>query len=192
MKSSIFVLGFILLFFGINNSWAEVIHLKDGKKIKGKVVERGPTYTMIERNGEVKRYENNELERIDMIDDGFYENTTSIDVSQFNDITEKKVNLIIHLMQVDGTRTMLENDFQEIINNAPQENQEQLKDVFNIDDVFTVIIPIFDRYYTEDELIQMVQFFESKAGNKFINAKNEILKEIINASAQHFRKKMNL
>ena len=101
-------IGLMAIFFsGIAAlGFAETIYLKDGRIVKGKIVNEGSYYVIVMEGKMPRRYYNDQILRIEKDEESYdYElDAVHIDPSQFEDVSPEKVNLIITLMEVNGTR----------------------------------------------------------------------------------------
>ncbi len=114
-----------------------------------------------------------------------------VDPSQFTDISEGKVKLIITLMEVTGTRQSMQTNMEHIIAQAPEEKRPELEKLFDINDIIGQLVPIYDRHYTENELKEIIGFYRTPAGKKMIEAIPEIMKEAMKTSVEYLQQKSN-
>jgi len=167
--------------------YAETIYLNNGEVIKGPIAERASNYIIIKKGKRPVKYYYDEIKLI--VEKGQPE-PLAIDYSQFENISEQKVNMIIHLLQVNGARNGLESNFERLISKASKDGKEELRELFNIDELIGRLIPIYDKHYTQEELQKIIQFYESPAGQKVITATPEILNEALSVSALFFQEKL--
>lgn len=171
---------------------AETVYLNDGRVVKGPIVDESSYYVVIKEGGMPRRYYREQILRIEKDDDFVYElGDLNIDPTQFKDISERKVKLIITLMEVNGTHRNMENNIEQIIAQAPPEQAEKLQKLFNVSDIITQLIPLYDKHYTQNELKEIIAFYRSPAGQKVIKATPEIMKEALQVSVDYFRKRAN-
>src|SRR3990167_8349423 len=165
-------IGLMAIFFsGIAAlGFAETIYLKDGRIVKGKIVNEGSYYVIVMEGKMPRRYYNDQILRIEKDEESYdYElDAVHIDPSQFEDVSPEKVNLIITLMEVNGTRQNMQT---------------------NIDEIIKQLIPIYDKYYTQEELKAMIDFYRSAPGKKLVEATPQIMKEALQVSVEYFQQK---
>jgi hypothetical protein len=190
MRARIFFMTVILCGAAVT-SYAETIYLKDGNVVKGKVVNEGSYYIVVMEGNTPRRYYNDQILRIEKDEEPYkYElDGVHIDPSQFTDIPEEKVKLIITLMEVNGMRQNTENTIQDIIAKAPEAQRAEFRAFFDISEVIKQLIPIFDKYYTAEELKDIINFFRSASGRKMIETTPQIMKEIMQESVDYFKEK---
>lgn len=180
----------VLLVLGSSSSFAAEIYLKDGTVVKGAILQRDQ-FQVILRIGKVPRkYYMDLIDRI--VEDEeleAQEQALDIDFGQFENVSPAKVALIISFLEANGTRLSLEKNMQQIIASAPQREAE-LKDLLAIDGLVATLIPVYDRYYSEEDLKEAIAFYKSPAGQKVIEVTPEIMKESLRASAQYFQEKL--
>ena len=180
----------VCLVLGSSSSFAAVIYLKDGTVVKGTILQRDQ-FQVIMRIGKVPRkYYMDLIDRI--VEDEeleAQEQALDIDFGQFENVSPAKVALIISFLEANGTRLSLERNMQQIIASAP-EREAELKDLLAIDGLVATLIPVYDRYYSEEDLKKAIAFYKSPAGQKVIEVTPQIMKESLRASAQYFQEKL--
>src|SRR3989338_1765579 len=185
--------GLMAIFFsGIAAlGFAETIYLKDGRIVKGKIVNEGSYYVIVMEGKMPRRYYNDQILRIEKDEESYdYElDAVHIDPSQFEDVSPEKVNLIITLMEVNGTRQNMQTNIEQIIAQAPLERRPDFEALFDIDEIIKQLIPIYDKYYTQEELKAMIDFYRSAPGKKLVEATPQIMKEALQVSVEYFQQK---
>lgn len=182
---AVFLLGIAALGF------AETIYLKDGRIVKGKIVNEGSYYVIVLEGKMPRRYYNDQILRIEKDEESYdYElDAVHIDPSQFKDISPEKVNLIITLMEVNGTRQNMQTNIEQIIAQVPLERRTEVEALFDIDEIIKQLIPIYDKYYTLEELKAIIDFYRSAPGKKLVEATPQIMKEALQVSVDYFQQK---
>ncbi len=102
----------------------------------------------------------------------------------------QKKELILSLIKVSGTQDTMSQMFNEIITQAPADKVASLKNVLNVDEVFARLIPIYDKYFTDQELGELISFYDTPTGRKLIKVMPSIMDDSMNASLQYFQEKM--
>ncbi len=187
------VVIFIFFVFAPFTAGAETIYLKDGRVVKGEIFNEGPYYTTVREGGVPRRYYKEQILRIEKDHEEYdYDvSKVNVDPSQFADISEEKVKLIITLMEVTGTRQSMQTNIDHIIAQAPEEKRLELEKIFDINDIVGQLVPIYDRHYTENELKEIIGFYRTSAGKKMIEATPEIMKEAMKTSVEYLQQKSN-
>jgi len=94
---------------------------------------------------------------------------------------EKKIKEMLELvgsgkLGVQVAQQML-NNFQERFTSVPAEFWEKMKASINADDLINLTIPVYAKYYTEEDLDQIVAFYKTPAGRKVISVTPQIVQE---------------
>jgi len=170
---------------------AETIYLKDGNVVEGEVIQRSSYYVVVkDERGRPKKFF---LDQVEKIVEEQEEETAElfIDASQFEDISEEKVKLILRFIEVNGTRGNMRENLNLIIEQAPEERRLELENLFDINVLIENFIPIYDKYYQEEELREIIKFYESPAGLKFMEVTPQIMAEALQVSVKYFQEKAN-
>ena len=188
MKKIIF-----LTIFGIlmcRWSQAEVIYLKDGSILKGKVTGKTKYYTTVQTDKYPQKIFNDQIDRIegDIVEqlDG-----VSVEAVKAGNVSEEKASLILKLLKLNGTRERVEENVREVISQTPPETQTQMKAIFDADEILAQLIPVYSKYYTEEDLLRLIEFYNSEIGQKVMEISPHITQEVVETTLQYFQKKVN-
>ena len=166
---------------------AETVFLKNGEKIVGPVLQKTDDFIIVGEKGFVKKYMMAEVDRVEapiVVSD-----QVNVDSTLVPGISQEKINLIVKMMQTSGIVANLRNNFQQIIDKAPAERKKDLFGMFNLTEIITKLIPIYDKYYTEEDLQALVNFNESPVGKKILEVTPKIAAETIQVSVAYFKEK---
>ena len=83
----------------------------------------------------------------------------------------------------------MKQNIKQTIDRVPEEKKEKFEKLFNVDEIIERLIPIYSKYYSELDLINMIQFYESPTGQKILESTPEIMKETVSASVQYIKEK---
>jgi len=93
----------------------------------------------------------------------------------FGIYAQTKDDDILKLLRVSGTDKLTEQmmpmmiqQFQQIIPNIPNIFWVKVIEKMNSDDLLYACIPIYDKYYTHDEIKQLITFYESPLGRRLV------------------------
>jgi len=173
-----------------SHGFSETIYLKDGRVINEKIVERSSYYIITMTGKKPSKYF---LAQIDYIEEDKAEDVNDhvpVDLSQYEDIAEDKVRLIFNYIDVSGVRSSMKQNIKEVIDQVPEEQKEKYEDLFNVSEIIKRLIPIYSKYYSKVDLINMIQFYESPTGVKIIESTPEIMKETVGVSIEYIKSKM--
>ena len=189
VKFVITVFAYVVMVLLVSQSFAETIHLKDGRVINEKIVERGSYYIITMTNKKPSKYLMSQIEYIEE-DEAVYTNDYAyIDLSKYEGIVEDKVKLIFNYIDVSGIRSSIEQNIKQTIDRVPEEKKEKYKELFNVSEIIERLIPIYSKYYSKVDLVNMIQFYESPTGQKILTSTPEIMKETVGVSIQYFKEK---
>jgi len=110
----------------------------------------------------------------------------------YKDIPPKKVKLIMSFIETSGVRRKMEKNMEQVIARAEEEKRDKFRELFNVDEIIKRLVPIYNKYYTEEDLKDIIQFYQSPAGQKILNMTPLIMQETVGVSIQYFRDKANL
>jgi uncharacterized protein len=64
---------------------------------------------------------------------------------------------------------------------VPEEYWQAFKDEIDPDGLISLTVPIYDKYYTHEDILKMIKFYESPTGKKIIDNQSAILDESMKA-----------
>jgi len=197
MKNKIIFLCLAGLLLILNApSWAEMILLKNGTKVEGKIVEKTDQQIKVDVRGITLTYFPDEIDRIEgqsgqpavAQPEKIFSAQPTTD-SQTNSFGNKQ-QLIWKLIEVSGTKANMDNIFNDMLSKASADEAEKIQELFNIDEIVLQLIPIYDKYFDQDELQQLVDFYNSKGGQKLLAVTPMITQESMDTTLQYFQDKM--
>ena len=169
--------------------FAENIYLKDGRMIQGSIIERTAFYYVVSTDGVETKYFNNQIDRIEASTVTSASGSVTIDAAQIPSVSQQKVELIVRFMEINGTIGNLKNSFERTLAQAPEDKREMMTTLLNLNDIVQLLIPIYDKYYTEEDLRQLIDFYQSPVGQKVFDVTPQIMKETLEASINYFKDK---
>lgn len=101
-----------------------------------------------------------------------------------------KKDMVLRLLEANGARENMIRIFSLIISQAPAESREELKEILKTDEIIERLVPIYDQYYTEDELKDLINFYKSPTGSKHLQLTPKIVDESMNAAVIYFQEKV--
>ena len=107
-------------------------------------------------------------------------------------VSAQKRALILKFIDVFGTRTVMTKNLEAMVNaiarQRPQEAQT-FRDRIKVDEIIELLIPLYDKYFTAEDLKEYISFYSSPNGQKLVSSIGSIMKESVGVSAQYFREK---
>ncbi|HTG66792.1 MAG TPA: DUF2059 domain-containing protein [Flavobacterium sp.] len=73
------------------------------------------------------------------------------------------------------------NSFKNSYSKVNEQFWEDFKSEINANDIENMILPIYDKYYTESDIDQLITFYNSPIGKKMINTMPLVMQESISA-----------
>jgi hypothetical protein len=176
---------------------ADTIYLKRGGKVTGQIVGETQYSIQVKVNGLPVTYFLTEIGKIER------ENGTAINLPGGKSmvsptvtpgppapVSEAKKQLILRLLEANGARENMNKMFGMIIDKAPAESREELKGVLKSDEIIERLVPIYGKYYTDDDLKELINFYKSPVGSKHLQLTPKILEESLNAAIVYFQEKV--
>lgn len=183
---------FVTIVFVLLGSFcsAEVIYLKKGTTVKGKIIHRDSISITVDEGGSPRRYYNTQVERIET-DETSAQDTIVFDDNAYADISEEKVRLIKTLLEVSGLRKNIENNITKAIEESPEETRSEIESLVDIPQMIGEIIPVYDKYYSQDEIEELIAFYLSPLGQKVLDVTPSLMNEVMEVSVTYFKRKSN-
>lgn len=121
---------------------------------------------------------------------------TLVDKNQLvaNSQNVEKINNIKKLLEVTGAKTLTEQLINQMINSMKSEYPEvptKFWDTFvaeiNADEMIKEYILLYDKYFTNEEITQMIAFFETPVGKKNLTVFPQISQESVTIGTRYGR-----
>ena len=187
MKKIFFVLS--LVFCHASLGWAQTLYLKDGTVVKGRILEKGSYFVTIDSGGHPRKYYSDQIARI-------AEEPSSTDltgtVNQPSPVSPAKLNLINQLIDLNGTRRNIQKNFDQILARAAPQKKEELTRLFQTGEIIERLIPVYDKNFSEQELGELIKFYQSPVGQKTLEATPKIMSEALDITVKYFEEKLNV
>ena len=211
------IAGIFLLFCWNVSASGEVVYLKNGKKVEGQILERTGKKIKVQVKGVASTYYLDEIDKIESSSSG--PSITSKPLSaplksrpaaavpatppltsempiegSFRDnpavAAMSKFQLIMRLMELTGQKDNLNQTLASVIAQAPAEEKEKMRVLFNSDEILTQLIPVYDRNFSLEELRDLVAFYESPVGKKLHKVTPILMQQVMEATMQYFENKL--
>ncbi|MBI4309687.1 MAG: DUF2059 domain-containing protein [Candidatus Omnitrophica bacterium] len=178
------------------SAFAETIHLKNGRTVTGKILEKTDKNVKIESNGTAMTYYADEIQDID----GRAFAPTAVPVppkpaqpvaSLGGEVKGNKKELILKFIDVFGTREAMTQNLAAMLKSLPADNPEaqKIKDNINVDEIIERLIPVYDKQFSEEDLKSFIAFYSSPQGRKLVNGIPVIMRDSVEVSTQYFQEK---
>jgi len=170
-----------------SQSSSTTVYLNDGKIIDAKIVERSSDYIIIETGHKIKKYYMSQIEYIEEDEPEAPNDYVPVDLSQYEGIAEDKVRLIFNYIEVSGVRSTMIQNIKQTIDQVPEDQKEKYEKMFNVNEIIERLIPVYSKYYSKLDLVNMIQFYGSPTGRKVLESTPEIMKEAVSVSVQYIK-----
>lgn len=188
---------------------AEILIMKDGRTIIAKILNKDDKKIKIEENGKPVTYSIDQVESINgkRIRDTESEEPAEEAESKTDsaatattpaagtakpkaDMPLSKRELIKKFIDIFGTRQSMTQNFERMLASLPPEKSAEVKKILNVDEVIDNIVPLYDKYFTQQELEAYVDFYTSPRGQKFLRTIPMIMKESVDVNIEYFKAKL--
>ena len=206
MSKKWIVLMGLAVFFCINSVvFAETIYLKTGKKIRAQILERDDKKIKVDISGVKITYYMDEIDHIEDPDNQPAATAQSNPPVEPSPVpapspapapvdstvrTDSKKALILDLVDASGTKDTMSQMFTQIIDQSPPDQTASLKAVLNVDEIIPRLVPVYDKYFSEDELKELIAFYKGTTGRKLIKVMPLIMEDSMKATESYFQEKM--
>ena len=191
MREKLFVIVLFLTIV-VSPARAETIYLNDGRVIKGKITNRGAYDVTIKEGAMPRKFFNDQILRIEQDEapvNAADRAVGSVDSSRLAGISAEKAALITEFIEASGIRQSMQANIERIIAQSPAEKQAELKTVFDINGIIRQLVPVYDKYYSPEELMEIIAFYKTPAGQKMIEVTPKIMSEFLQASVDAIKQR---
>lgn len=101
-----------------------------------------------------------------------------------------KDDLILAFINISGMKDNMIIAFDQILESSPPEESQVLKEILDIDEIISQVVPVYNKYFSEDEMKKMVSFYASPVGKKMLRTTPAVMEESMKASLMYFQKKI--
>ncbi len=212
-----YYLALMMIFFLTNLSLAETIYLKDGRKIEGTITRQTDELIKVDVYGVELTYYRDEIsqiigdteafqptrERKQPLSPGLLPTTRqkpySLPESTFESYSpgsessdydsRDKSDVVRDVMDATGVKESVTNTLRKIIQNAPAEDANKLQQAIDVNEMLDELVPVYEKYFTEQELRDLANFYRSSAGKKLLKATPLILQDSVAAIFSYVQRK---
>jgi hypothetical protein len=201
MKKYVF---FALFLFAAAAAGAETVYLKSGVKVAGKITEKTDNSVVVDIGGASVTYYKDEIDRID---DGSTPaepepapvaaaapapavSAEAVAVVSGAPLSPAKRDLILQFIDVFGTRSSMKANFDQMMSSMSPEEGAKLRSAFSVDAIIEELVPLYDKYFSENDLRAYIAFYGSTDGKKLVNTIPQIMRGSVEVSAKYFEAHM--
>lgn len=181
---------------------AEILIMKDGRSINAKILNRDSKKIKIEENGRTVTYFLDQVQSIngkpiaDWEEESAEEDATPADSgttpapAKAKPISITKLELIKKFIDIFGTRQSMVQNFERMLAGLPPDQGKEVRKILNVDEIIDNIVPLYDKYFTQQELETYVNFYTSPQGQKFLATIPMIMKESVDVNIEYFKTRL--
>ena len=121
-------------------------------------------------------------------------NTQSVKQTSFVDVkkkTEIKRALVVELLQLVNAKQQSKEVLDSMIKMMPSDVRDTFKKALNADEMMELVIPVYEKYLTIDDLKSVIKFYKSPAGKKLLEAQPKIMKDSMIVMKVYAQKKLS-
>ena len=196
---------------------AEMIVLSDGTSINGRIIDQTDKKLKVEYNGQTVTYYADQIKSIDgkpfLVKKPEPEEKVTPEPQakppeQTQEITsleqvyragkaknklyqsQSKRQAIKKFIDVVGTREQMTKSFDQMLANLQPNDREKMRKVLNVDDMLDNLMPVYDKYFTQDDLDCYIWFYTSESGQKLFKNLPLVMQESVDVSREYLKKKV--
>lgn len=106
-------------------------------------------------------------------------------------VSPETKELVIRLMEANGVRQSIIQIFEDIISRAPEDQQNNLREILKSDAIIENIVPVYVKHFTPAELKELIAFYKSPVGAKNLSLTPVLMTEVMEVTGRYFEDQMN-
>jgi len=122
-------------------------------------------------------------------------NTQSVKQASFTDVKKEadvKRALVVELLQLVNAKQQSQEVLDSMIKMMPSDVRDSFTKALNADEMMELVIPVYERYLTIDDLKSVIKFYKSPAGKKLLEAQPKIMKDSMIVMKVYAQKKLSM
>lgn len=162
--------------------------MTNGRVVSGTILSENEVFVRVDDNGFIQTIFAAQIERIEYDPDL----TGPLDEEAVgkDGLTAAKRDLIRQLITASGMRKNVESNIEQAVMKAPLERRAEMVELFQADEIIEAIMPLYGKYYTGDELNDLLEFYKSPVGQKVMEVTPRITRDAMDATIRHFQEKL--
>lgn len=176
--------GLLVLLLFPGSLWADVILLKTGKEVPGKILEESKYSIKVLVGEKIQTFYFSEIEKVTR------DTEIAKEKEDKREEEAKKKELILNLLKANLARDNMQKIFNQIVEQAPEETREQLRKILLPDEIIERLVPLYSKYYTSEELQDLINFYTSPTGKKHLEKTPQLLEETLVEAVKYFQDKV--
>ncbi|MEW5894567.1 MAG: DUF2059 domain-containing protein [Candidatus Omnitrophota bacterium] len=184
MKRLVYIILFLIVFSA--SSQADTIILKDGRTIEGEIFEETAYSVKVKVKSTPKVFYRDEIERVERPEKEVEEAKETEPELTLKDVSERKKELILKLLEANGAVRGIKANLRALLGQMPEDQTKEFERLVNADEFILRLVPVYAKYYTEEELGDLIEFYSSPSGKKNFEVMPYIIQESITAAIKYF------
>jgi len=195
---------------------AETINFKDGRSLKGKIVQQDDSQVKVDLKGVTMTYYKDEIKDIDgvaveqpaavtkapakqeavepmpALEPAVAEPAPQPAAAAVSEDPAQKRELVLKFIDVFGTRKAMTDNFNAILNELGRQKPEEaqkIRDKFNIDEVIERLIPSYEKQFSSEDLQAYIDFYSSPRGKKLTTSIGLVMRDSIEIGSNYIKEK---
>ena len=132
-----------------------------------------------------KTFYNDEVDRVEYAED--VEEIEDAELPAEDAISEEKKILILRLMKANGAIEGIRSTLRVALGNVSPEKRKAFEEHLSADELVERFIPVYAKYFTEEELKALIRFYGSPAGIRNLEVSPKIMEESLKVSIEYFK-----
>jgi sRNA-binding regulator protein Hfq len=183
-----FLLTIFLFVFLTVASFADTVYLKNGRVVQGEIVSETKYSVKMKVGGRPKIFYADEVDRVEYAQDA-PQSVQPVEAFDPKDISEEKKTLILRLLEVNGATEGIRSTLRTVVGNLPPEQAAEFEGLLKSDELIMRFVPIYAKYFTEEELREMIRFYGNPAGKRVLEVAPKLMEESIKEAIAYFQEK---
>jgi len=97
---------------------------------------------------------------------------------------------VLQYLELSGTKESLDQTFKQMMDDAKPEDAQRLRAGYNIEEIMEILVPIYQKYLTQEDFQKLIEFYQSPAARKLQEVTPPLMEDALNASLQYFQAKL--
>lgn len=207
MRICLFVLVMMSLVAGAVH--ADTVHLKNGNTVEGKVIENTAEGVKMDIGGVTLTYYTDEIASIDadnplvaaavpevldreVVAQEALQSEFQVPaleasaVAATDDLAQMgKEALIRKFVQIYGVKENMQLNFDQMVTTLKPEQAQAFRQAVKVDEIVQLLLPIYDKHFSADDLRAYIRFYGSKEGKKLVQTLPLLMKDSVEVSMKY-------
>jgi len=171
----------ILVLVGTVLAQADTVYLKNGKAVSGDIVSQTKYSVKVKQGNFAETLYWDQIDRIE-------EEVQAPERETFDGpVSEEKKELILRLLTANKALEGIKMTLRDGVANLPLERRKAFDELLDADELVMRFVEVYAKYFSEEDLREMVRYYTSPVGQKNIETMPEVVKESLEAAVQYFK-----